>query len=140
MAHILRNKRIQYLALPFIILGIVGIGFFCCVPSGHAMTQALDSSMLAKAQTSMPACHAQEAKAATPTKQDCTCCLKQLQADYPVPTASVVPQFSKSFLAVNFSQDSFCALESKINLAFLHGPPGSLSDIPLYLRLRNFRI
>ena len=112
----------------------------CCHPSSTASTastaEAKSSHDLKFARKGMLVCH--HCKPSTSNKTDKTCCIKQFQAVVPnqISLNTNIPQLS--FIR-HLNQHGY-SLQSKFNLAYLDGPPGQTSQIPLYILTHHFRI
>ena len=86
-------------------------------------------------------CDSPQGKAHHPSEKHCDCALtKMLNADITAKTVLVVPGkvsqqpfiFGNSFLSNNI------VLEH--NLAYIHGPPGPIAVVPLYIQFHSLRI
>ena len=79
-------------------------------------------------------------KAQTPSQDNGSCCRPKLQA-YSLNTVSlnIAPSLT-GFTPVILKSEQTIALKTNFNLTFLHGPPGSISDTPLYIDFHNLRI
>ena len=126
-------KIINSFLIPIVSLAAI----LCCNLSVIRTAQAGHSVAVAETEK-LPPCHRQQ-KTESPAKKDCTCCIqKKVQADLPA-KFSLVPQ-SFDYLAVSVLAQPVALLKDDFILLYLNGPPGPTSDIPLYIRLRNFRI
>lgn len=97
-------------------------------------------SVHASTEKKLPACHAQKAKADSPVKTDCSCCTsKQLQADSNAKVTLQAPSVNAMPIAALLEVDIHHLIKQKFNLAYLDGPPGLLSEVPLYLLFRSIR-
>ena len=134
----------QFLAIVnFCLIVTVSLATVLCCNFSATQTAAVGRSsvVMSKMEKAMPACHAQRNQADAPMRTDCNCCIsKQLQAEQPTKISfNPAPIFSSYALLDVLSQQSF-APKAEFNLAYLNGPPGPISDTPLYIHLRNFRI
>ena len=115
---------------------------FCCNSSATQAAAASHSSVvMAKTEKAMPACHRHRNQTPIPTKSDCSCCInKQLQADQPIRISFYAPQIVIGYSSLAILLQQQLVLKAKFNLAFLDGPPGPISDSPLYIHFHNIRI
>ena len=87
----------------------------------------------------MPACHAHPGKTGGPAQAD-HCCNPQLQADHPAKIFLKIPQTVNDFVLLSILFPQQFVFQDRFNLACLNGPPGPISDPPLYILSHNFRI
>lgn len=107
----------------------------CCSFSGVAQA----SGTLANIEKPLPACHAQSGKTNVPA-QEGDCCKPQLQAEQSARTILSATQIVTDLIPVEFLPQQIFALKGKFNLAYLDGPPGPVSETPLYITVHNFRL
>ncbi len=89
----------------------------------------------------MPGCHMNKGKFDTSSQdKDNSCCKPQLQADNPVKISFNLTHIINDFSPLDVFIHQQIGLKEKFNLAYLDGPPGPVSEIPLYLITHNFRI
>ncbi len=98
-----------------------------------------------KDQKAVPSCHAPKAEAKNvntekaPAGNDCTCCItKQFRADCPTQITLNIPHFYITL--INAAPQLLVSEQNEFDGAYLHGPPGPASEIPLYISYHNFRI
>lgn len=117
-----------------LILSVFLATVLCCnvfVASSEANTAMKD----------MPGCHMNKGISDTPsTDHDNSCCKPQLHADTIVKASFNFTQIALDFSVVDIFTYQPTALKDKFNLAYLDGPPGPTSEIPLYLITHSFRI
>ena len=137
MWHILNiamKKYFSKISISFLILTFSLASTLCC----HSFA-ATSSSV--KTDRALPACHAHKNRSESPVKGTCDCCVsKQSSADSAVNFSLRVPQILLGYLSLNMLSSPFSPVKTKFNLAYLDGPPGHYSEIPLYLKSHAFRI
>ena len=137
MWHILNiamKKYFSKISISFLILTFSLASTLCC----HSFA-ATSSSV--KTDRALPACHAHQDKAAAPIRGACDCCVtKQLPADSTANISLNIPKVTFSYLSSNILSNPFSIIKTRFNLAYLDGPPGHYSEIPLYLKSHAFRI
>jgi len=109
----------------------------CCNPQ---LAQAKSSTGVDVAMKGMPSCHAAKGKSSAPVKAEKDCCKPQLQADHPVKISFEFSQLVSDLSLIDVFIDHKILLKEKFNLAYLNGPPGLASEVPLYLFTHNFRL
>ena len=125
---------------------IIAVAFatvFCCHPSSVASAASTTNTAETKsshdfklAKKVILVCH--HCKPSTSNKTDKTCCTKQFQAVVPNPISLNANILQLSVIR-HLDQPAYF-FHSKFNLAYLYGPPGQTSQIPLYILTHHFRI
>ena len=133
--NIVMKKYLTKITVSSLILTFSLASTLCC----HSFAATTPSSI--KTEHAMPSCHAHKNKAAAPVKGTCDCCVtKQLPADSAANISLNIPKVILGDLSSNILSNPFSIIKTKFNLAYLDGPPGPISDIPLYIQSHNFRI
>jgi hypothetical protein len=88
----------------------------------------------------LPACHQSAQGKKASHDQECECCKSKLQADYLSKVSFNAVLSVLDFSPLEFLLQSCSVIPSKFHLAYLNGPPGPTSEIPLYVHFHNFRI
>lgn len=130
------KKHFSKILASSLILTVFLATVLCCNP------QSVQASTVSVSNTSMedmPNCPERKGKASTPAKVN-DCCNPQLQAEHPVKISLNFPQIVNDLFSVHIFVYKPVVLKEKFNLAYLNGPPGLASDIPLYLSTHNFRL
>ncbi len=119
----------------FLVTSFLATSFLCsCVGSAETF---LDSDV----HHDESDCHSHQDKSDHSSKKDCDCCAtKIINADITAKNVLAVPGslsqqsfiFSSTFLNRN--------IDLKQNLSYAHGPPGSVSLVPLYIQFHSLRI
>ena len=125
---------------------IITIAFatvLCCHPSSTASAASITNTAEAKSSHDFKLAKkvilvCRHCKPGASDKTDKTCCIKQFQAVVPN-QISLNTDILKLSVIHHFDQQVYF-FQSKFNLAYLDGPPGQTSPIPLYILTHHFRI
>ncbi len=114
-------------------LGLFAVAVILCCCTQQA-------TQIAKASIAVPSCHAHKQKTDAPVSKDCSCCTaKKLQADSDGKLVIQVLQFASTPIILAHTAAAQPFIKQQFNLAYLDGPPGLSSEIPLYLLFRSIR-
>ena len=123
-----------------LIIAVTFATVLCCHPSSAASitntAEAKSSHDFKLAKKVILVCR--HCKPNTSNKTDKTCCIKQFHAVVPNQISLTTNILQLSVIRHLDQQGYF--LQSKFNLAYLDGPPGQTSQIPLYILTHHFRI
>jgi hypothetical protein len=129
-------KKYSLKIIIFPLIFAVSLATILCCAAFSGTTLAKTNSIVAS--NVMPSCHAHKGK--TDNSAPKNCCNPKLQADYPSKISINITPIFTELVSLDFSSQQFSVIKTKLNLAFVDGPPGSDSDTPLYIHFRNFRI
>lgn len=123
--------------IPMISLAAV----LCCNFMGVNSAEAGKLSVALSKAEKLPPCHKQKEEPPVSDQRDCNCYKeKKLQADLRAQSSIPTAQEVIGYLSFHVSPQYAMPFKNKLTIAYLDGPPGPVSDTPLYLTHHNFRI
>ena len=136
------KKYVFKIVIPCVISTLSLVTVLCCDFSGMQVAEAGSSSIVLKKEKAVPLCHASKVdKKETPNQKNCSCCKeKRIQADLPTNISLNTYKTIIDYVALSLLPEQVAVFRAQFNLTYLNGPPGPISDIPLYLHSHNLRI
>ena len=87
-----------------------------------------------------PACQHCPQKTAKSDSSKHECCLVKASAAEEAPVFTLAASVAKAVMAFEQTTYAVVKIHTKFNLAYLNGPPGPISSVPLYIQSRSIRV
>jgi hypothetical protein len=131
------SKVIKKFVVILTLLPFLAVVLLCCCLSRLSHADSLSNS---SAKTS--SCHTHEDGSNVPEKEDCGCSEKQILSEDSISNINFASsEIVKIFPILEYSVvplQNFSLLKDYSD--YLHGPPGTLTAVPIYIQLHNFRL